>query len=201
MVNWLSPKAQHKQTFILVFSELCPNKMKRLDVLVLSEGLVNLSTLSHLSDISPSWSLMLSQGEKYRTYVISMMNRSVCSYSQTLHYDRNLTIMSFVFPASCVGDMKRDVRWRVEAYELWHADFNNDGKKGRLKRARQQKNNNLYSACCCCLTFVSVCNILYAASDSGVLSICFLRIKVVFLLSRGCIWVDKVSNPARRTGI
>lgn len=34
-----------------------------------------------------------------------------------------------------------------------------------------------------------------------IFSICFLRIKVVSLLSRGCIWVDKVSNPARRTGI
>lgn len=43
-----------------------------------------------------------------------------------------------------------------------------------------------------------------AASDSEGFfspSVCFLRITEVFLLTQGCIRVDKVNDPERRTGI
>lgn len=96
--------------------------------------------------------------------------------------------MSFVFPASVW-----EARWRVEAYELWHAYCNNDGKEedsreweGKKKKIEKiKKHISILSAVSCLCLHQNVC---------------FLRMKVVFVLTLLRIWVDKVSKPCEQDG-
>lgn len=123
---------------------------------------------------------------------------TVCS--QALPKDRNLTIMNEFCPSCiCVGsEVESRSLWALTCIlpQWWRG-------RGRLKRARKQKkkrNMSILSAVSClCLHAIYMLH----QTMSFVLfsSICFLRIKVVFLLTQGWIRVDKVSDPARRTGI
>lgn len=90
------------------------------------------------------------------TDVIGTINLSVCFHCcfaarPSLRTEIWQLWMSFVLPASVW-----EVRWRVEAYELWHAYCNNDGKE-EDSRERESKKKKEYSLCC--LMFVSACNI------------------------------------------
>lgn len=138
------------------------------------------------------------------TDVIGAINLPVCTHTlsaarPSLRTEIWQLWMSFVLPASVW-----EVRWRVEAYELWHAYCHNDGEEEEDSRERESKkkrrNMSILSAVSClCLHAIYMLH----QTMSFVLfsSICFLRIKVVFLLTQGWIRVDKVSDPARRTGI
>lgn len=92
-----------------------------------------------LSHITPLWFFMLSQGERTGHHVICAINCSVCFHcglaaKPSLMIEIWQLWMSFVFPASVW-----DVSWRVEAYELWHADCNSDGKEEDSRERESQK--------------------------------------------------------------
>lgn len=104
---------------------------------------------------------------KIRTYVLSTI-KSVC-FQHGYIAKPSLMIkiwqlrMSFVFPASLW-----DVRWRVEANALWHADCNNDGKEENSKK--QNKISILSAAAVSHLCLHAI----YAVSDSDVFFFLFV---------------------------
>ncbi len=142
-------------------------------------------------------SLCTCRGE-YRTNITSTINLPVCSHNSfgaNLCFPVILTQYQWVlcFLHLC-GTWGRDEKLMSSDTQI--ATMMAKRKTQESEKAPQKLVFTLPQ-----LSHICVCmqDLLYQTVTF--VSVCFLRIKVVFLHRLGWIWVDKVSDPVRRTGI